>query len=107
MLVILLYSWRRIWSRSSKSRLSSFRRIYESRVKYCDRLYEARKAGIFAPTVPKVYRTSYFGEDLPGNDGFFGWLTPAWEDIWIEIQSLKPGARLIEDQNKRYVNDLA
>jgi hypothetical protein len=107
MLVILLYSWRRKWSRSSPARLSSFRRIYESRVNYCDRLDKAKKAGVFAPTVPKVFRTSYFGEDLGSHDGFFGWLMPAWEDIWIEIQSWKPGARLIAKQNERYVNDLA
>jgi hypothetical protein len=79
--------------------------IYESRMKYCERLYKARKNGVFAPT---FLDPSDSGEDLQkSNDGFFGWMTPAWEDIWIEIQSLKPGARLIEKQNRRYVHELA
>jgi hypothetical protein len=79
--------------------------IYESRENYCERLYKARKIGVFAPT---FLGTSDSGLDLQkSNDGFFGWLTPAWEDIWIEVQSLRPGSRSIEKQNKRYVNDLA
>ena len=80
--------------------------IYESRVKYCERLHKARIYGVFAPTVPKVSGTFVLG-DVQRDDGFFGWMAPAWRDVWIEIRSWKPGARLIQKQNERYVIDLS
>ena len=80
--------------------------IYESRVNYCHRLYEAKTDGVFAPTVPEVSGSSLVGEDSQSNDSFFGWMVPAYKDIWTEMQSLKPGARMIDKQNERYVIDL-
>jgi len=48
-MIILLYSWIRKALESS-----SFRMIYESRIKHCERLAQDEKEGVFAPTVPKV-----------------------------------------------------
>lgn len=40
---------------------------------------------------------------LQSNDSFFGWLTPAWKDVWIEIRRWKPGDRSVKEQNERFV----
>jgi hypothetical protein len=48
-LIILLYSWHRKMSDSS-----SFRMIYESRVKHCERVAALKADGVFAPSIPTV-----------------------------------------------------
>lgn len=96
MLIMFLYSWTR---KSSNS--SSFRRIYESRINYCARLAKDQMDGVFAPSIPVVSGSPPFRTDWQSNDGFFGWMTPAWNHMGIEVKSWKPGNRVIERQNEK------